>query len=309
MPLTATTPNDPNDYDVFLTNAANGDILACNMGINVGPASSSTAPPSPNYCDLGSSPGTLSSPGPQPVQGNQYTNKTRSTQNLQLHMDYRNGTPGKNLKVLVFANNHSFVLVPNTPARSIYGQSALQAPYEITTTAIDQSQANSSSGYPIEPYASEGPVLFSEPATRITTPQKPDFTAVDCVDVSGVGGFSQNNKTTPPSATFCGTSATPDATAAILALLDQAFPSQNGYSMLKAGALALNNSASNGSGTPNSVYGWGLVNAYKSAVAVAPLPLATISAPARNVGIKPGGTVSFSGNYSANSAPGKTTLS
>ena len=308
VPLTATTPNDLNDYDVFLTDSS-GNILACNMGINVGPASSSTAPPSPNYCDLGSSPGTLTSPGPQPVQGNQYTNNTSSTQNLQLHIDYRNGTPGKNFKVLVFANNHSFVLVPNTPVGSIYGQSALPQPYEITTTAIDQSQANSSGGYPIEPYASEGPVLFSQPATGVTTRQKPDFTAVDCVDVTGVGGFGQNNNTNPPSATFCGTSATPEATAAILALLDQAFPGQNGYNMLKAGALALNNSASNGSGTPNGVYGWGLVNAYNSAVAVAPLPMATISAPAGNVSIQPGGTVSFSGNCSANGAPGSTSLS
>ena len=309
VPLTASTPNDLNDYDVFLTNAANGDILACNMGINLGPASSSTAPPSPSYCDLGSNPGTLTSPGPQPVQGNQYTNNTSSTQTLHLSIYMRSGNPGTHLKVLVFANNHSFVLVPNTPAGSIYGQSALPQPYEITTTAIDQSQANSSSGYPIEPYASEGPVLFSQPASGVTTRQKPDFTAVDCVDVTGVGGFGQNNNTNPPSATFCGTSATPEATAAILALLDQAFPSQNGYSMLKAGALALNSSASNGSGTPNGVYGWGLVNAYNSAAAVAPLPLATISAPAGNVSIQPGGTVSFSGNCSANGAPGNTTLS
>ena len=309
VPQTATTPNDLNDYDVFLTNAANGDILACSMGINSGPATSSTAPPSPNYCDLGSSPGTLTSPGPQPVQGYQYTNNTSSTQNLRLSIYQRSGTPGTQLKVLVFANNHSFVLVPNTPAGSIYGQSALPAPYEITTTAIDQSQANSSSGYPIEPYASEGPVLFSQPTTGVTTRQKPDFTAVDCVDVTGVGGFGQNNNTTPPSATFCGTSATSEATAAILALLDQAFPGQNGYNMLKAGALALNNSASNGSGTPNGIYGWGLVNAYNSAVAVAPLPMATISAPAGNVSIQPGGTVSFSGNCSANGAPGNTTLS
>ena len=309
VPLTATTPNDPNDYDVFLTNAANGDILACNMGINLGPAASSTAPPSPSYCDLGSNPGTLTSPGPQPVQGNQYTNNTGSTQNLHLAIYHRFGTPGIHLKVLVFANHHSFLLIPNTPAGSIYGQSALPPPYEITTTAVSAAQATSSAGYPIEPYASQGPVLFSQPATGVTTRAKPDFTAVDCVDVTGVGGFGQNNHTTPPSATFCGTSATPEATAAILALLEGAFPGQNGYSMLKAGALALSNSAGNGSGTPNGVYGWGLVNAYNSAAAVAPKPLATISAPAGNVSLQPGGTVGFSGSCSANGAPGSTSLS
>ncbi len=39
--------------------------------------------------------------------------------------------------------------------------------------------------------------------------------------------------------------------------------------------------------------GGGMVNAYNSAAAMAPKPLATISAPAGNVSIQPGGTVSF----------------
>ena len=305
---TSTTPNDPNDYDVFLTDSS-GNILACNMGANLGPASSSTAPPSPNYCDLGNSVSTLTSPGPQPVQGNQYTNNTSNTQSLRLYIYKRSGTPGTNIKVLVFANNHSFQLVPNTPAGSIYGQSALPEPYEITTTAINAADATSTAGYPIEPYASEGPLLFSQPSTGQSTRQKPDFTAVDCVDVTGVGGFGSSNGTTPPSATFCGTSATSEAVGAILALLDEAFPSQNGYAMLKAGAKALTSSASNGSGTPNGVYGWGLANAFNSAAAVAPQPLATITLPASNVSIQPGGTVSFSGVCSTNGAPGNASLS
>ena len=299
---TSLTPNDPNDYDVFLTDA-NGNVLACNQGVNFGVAAS---PPSPTSCVISGTAGPDNTPGPQPVQGDLYTNSAQQT--LQLHIYYGAGSPGAHLKVFVNANNHSFVLTPNTPAGSVYGQSALAAPYQIATTAIGA--AGAASGHdPIEPYASQGPVFLSQPASGTSTRQKPDFAAVDCVLVTGVGGFANANGGSPPSATFCGTSATPEATAAILALLDQAFPGQNGYSMLKAGALALNSSASNGSGTPNGVYGWGLVNAYNSAAAVAPLPLATISAPAGNVSIQPGGTVSFSGNCSANGAPGNTTLS
>jgi len=309
VPLLSTTPNDPNDYDVFLTDTS-GNILACNMGITPSPAPTSSSPaPSPNYCELGSNPGTLTSPGPQPVQGNQYVNGS-SPQTLQLHIYMRNGTPGRNLKVLVSANNHSFQLIPNTPAGSIYGQSALPAPYELTTTAISAADA-AANNFSIEPYASEGPIFFSQPSTGTSTRQKPDFTAVDCVNVTGVGGFGNNNNTTPPSATFCGTSATPEATGAVLALLKGAFPGSTltPSAMLQAGAQALTSSASNGSGNPNGVFGYGMVNAYNSAAAIAPKPLATISTPSANVSIQPGGTVSFSGSCSANGAPGSTALS
>ncbi|MHB8310806.1 MAG: PKD domain-containing protein [Metallibacterium sp.] len=307
---TSSTPNDPNDYDVFLTDSS-GNILACNMGITPSPApTSSSPPPAPSYCNLGSNYGTLTSPGPQPVQGNQYVNGS-TQQTLQLHIYKRNGTPGQNLKVLVFANNHSFQLIPNTPAGSIYGQSALPAPYELTTTAISAADAAANNDS-IEPYASEGPIFFSQPSTGTSTRQKPDFTAVDCVDVTGVGGFGQNNNTTPPSATFCGTSATPEATGAVLALLKGAFPGSTltPSAMLQAGAQALTSSASNGSGNPNGVFGYGMVNAYNSAAAIAPKPAATISAPAANTTtIQPGGTVSFNGSCSANGAPGSMALS
>ena len=293
---TSSTPNDPNDYDVFLTDTS-GNVLACNQGINLGGAAS---PPSPTSCVISGTPGPNNTPGPQPVQGNQYTNNGTATQQLQLHIYYGAGNPGPHLKVIVSANNHSFLLVPNTPAGSIYGQSALQAPYEITTTAIDATNAQSNNDA-IEPYASQGPVFFSQPATGTSTRQKPDFTAVDCVLVTGVGGFGTANAGTPPSATFCGTSATSEAVAAIMALLEQAYPGKDPYAMLQAGAKPL------GSGNPNGVYGYGLVNAYQSGVALS-TPLATISAPAGNISIQTGQSVSFAGSC-AISGPGGSTLS
>ena len=294
--VTSTTPNDPNDYDVFLTDTS-GNVLACNQGINLGGAAS---PPSPTSCVVSGTPGPNNTPGPQPAQGNSYTNNSSSTQQLQLHIYYGAGNPGPHLKVMVSANNHSFVLVPNTPAGSIYGQSALPAPYEITTTAIDATGAAAGNNT-IEPYASQGPVFFSQPATGTSTRQKPDFTAVDCVLVTGVGGFGTANSGTPPSATFCGTSATSEAVAAIMALLEQAYPGKDPYAMLQAGAKAL------GSGNPNGVYGYGLVNAYQSGVALS-TPVATISAPAGNVSIQTGQSVSFAGSCAV-SGPGSTTLS
>ena len=293
---TSSTPNDPNDYDVFLTDTS-GNVLACNQGINLGAAAS---PPAPTSCVISGTPGPNNTPGPQPVQGNSYTNNGTTQQQLQLHIYYGAGNPGTHIKVIAYANNHGIVLVPNTPAGSIYGQSALPAPYEITTTAIDATGAAAGNNT-IEPYASQGPVFFSQPATGTSTRQKPDFTAVDCVLVTGVGGFGQANSGTPPSATFCGTSATSEAVAAIMALLEQAYPGKDPYAMLQAGAKAL------GSGNPNGVYGYGLVNAYQSGVALS-TPVATISAPAGNVSIQTGQAVSFAGSC-AISGPGSTTLS
>ena len=300
---TSSTPNDPNDYDVFLTDTS-GNVLACNQGINLGGAAS---PPSSTSCVISGTPGPNNTPGPQPVQGNQYVNNGSSTQQLQLHIYYGAGNPGPHLKVFVSANNHSFVLVPNTPAGSIYGQSALPAPYEITTTAIDATGAAAGNDT-IEPSASQGPIFFSQPATGTSTRQKPDFTAVDCVLVTGVGGFGTANSGTPPSATFCGTSATSEAVAAMMALFESGFPGKDPYAMLQAGAKALTSAASNGSGNPNGVFGYGLVNAYQSGVALS-APVATISTPAGNVSIQTGQSMSFAGSCSTNGAPGGTTLS
>ena len=289
------TPNDPNDYDVFLTDTS-GNVLACNQGVNFGVAAS---PPSPTSCVISGTAGPDNTPGPQPVQGDLYTNGG-AQQTLQLHIYYGAGSPGAHLKVFVSANNHSFVLTPNTPAGSIYGQSALAAPYQIATTAIGATDA--ASGYDnIEPYASQGPVFLSQPASGTSTRQKPDFTAVDCVLVTGVGGFANANSGSPPSATFCGTSATSGAVAAVMALLEQAYPGKDPYAMLQSGSKAL------GVGYPNGVYGFGLVNAYQSGTALS-APAATISAPVGNVSIQTGQTLSLAGSCVV-SGPGSSALS
>jgi len=347
-PLSSSAANDmTGDYDVFLVdedsaaytgNSSNGpdygDILACNMGINVGPAASSTAPLSPSYCDVGSNPGSFTTPGPSPEQGNSYTNNTNHTQYVGLYVYKRSGTPGSQIRILINNSQYSLLLYPAfTPQGSIYGQSALGAPssggapYEITTTAtpavptsaqttaqgtavgagacgFTASNGNVTPLVDIEPYASQGPVTFSQPSTGTTTIQKPDFTAVDGVNVTGAGGFGFSNNTTPQSATFCGTSATSEAVAATLALLHQAYPGQSNaqyYTMLQQGATQPQAGASS-----NGIYGNGLINAYASAKAAAPNPVATINTPSKVATIQPGGTVSFSGSCSSNGAPGNT---
>lgn len=302
--ITSSTPNDPNDYDVVLTDAA-GNILACNIGMNLGSAAS---PPSPSQCAYGglaTSPPTGSdclyaststtsptnTPGPQPIQGNCWQNMGTSAATVHLEILYAqgDGSPDTHLKVL--ANNtevgkYQISLQPSTAAGSIYGQSALPYPYEITAGAVS---AQNNPGYQIENYSSQGPVFFYQPATGVSTRMKPDFVGVDCVTTTGAGGFPEP---------FCGTSAAAPHIAGLVALFESAFPTADPYTLLKAGAAAL------GTGSPNGVYGYGLPNALHSAAAQYSAPTAAISSPGNGATVSPKQAVNFSGSCNANGAPG-----
>ena len=284
--ITKSTPNDPNDYDVFLVDG-NGNILACNQGDNLG---GSATPPSPASCPYTNTPaGPTGTPGPQPVQGNQWKNSGSSTATVYLEIFYGGGNPGKNLKVLVNSvSANQMNLTPHTAAGSIFGQSALPYPDEITVGAISASGASNGNDV-IESYSSQGPVFLSQPATGTSTRMKPDFVGVDCVSVTGVGGFVSP---------FCGTSAAAPHIAGLIALLESGYPQQNPYTLLKNGATHL------GTGYPNGVYGYGLVNVLASVASLYPAPSASIISPGANATINTGQTTTFSSNCSSNGAPG-----
>lgn len=285
--VTSSTPNDPNDYDVILVDD-NNNVLACNIGINIGTAAS---PPSPSACTYQGTPGPTNTPGPQPIQGNTWTNNSNNIQTVHLEILYSStangtgdGNPDPNLKVLVFANKYQANLNPHTAAGSIYGHSALTA--ETTVGAINQSSA-SGSNPTIEPYSSQGPVNLT--LLKEVRP-KPDVTAVDCVAVTGAGGFSNP---------FCGTSAAAPHVAGLMALLESGWPQQNPVNLLETSATRLGTSP-----YPNGVYGYGLVNVLHAAASEYPSPSATITSPAGNITINANQSVSFSGTCSANGAPG-----
>lgn len=274
--------NDPNDYDVIVTDSS-GNVLGCNIGINVGAAST---PPSPTSCSYSGTAGSTNTPGPQPVQGNAWTNSGSSPVTVYLEILYAagDGNPDPHIKVLLSAANHQINLQPSTAAGSIYGQSALPYPYEITTGAVSAQDTQT-----IEPYSSQGPVFFFQPATGPSTRMKPDFVGVDCVTTTGAGGFTEP---------FCGTSAAAPHIAGLIALFESGYPSADPYAMLKAGATAL------GTGSPNGVYGYGLPNAMRSAAAQYPSPTAVISSPGSNATVTPKQTLNFAGSCVAGGAPG-----
>lgn len=292
--VTGGTPNDSNDYDVVLFDSQ-GNALACNQGFNLSSTNGACSQPNTQ---------PLNSPGPQPVQGNQWQNTGTTAAIVYLDIFYvQDSSPAtRQFKVLVTSQaSNQIVVTPNAPAGSIFGQSALPYPYEITVGAIDAVSAEQGQ-YPIETYSSQGPVTldFPTPVSRV----KPDFTGVDCVSVTGVGGFGSP---------FCGTSAAAPHIAGLIALLESGYPTLNPYQLLQIG------SRNPDSPSPNNTYGYGLP--YLPAVASTyPPPTVSISGPAAGVVIDQiqhysgtcsangvSGSVSYSWNFGASANPATST--
>ena len=280
------TTNDPNDYDVVLFDSS-GNPIACNQGINIGPA----APATSGCTQSNTQP--LNTPGPLPVQGSGATLASTAT-TAYLEVFFGNGTPnnpGSNLKILVYSTNSNVIQITPLTSGGIYGQSAVGVPVgsalipgEISVGAV---HANNPSQ--IESYSSQGPVQFGIPGSGTGTQapvtiQEPSFVAPDCVNVTGVGGFGS---------TFCGTSAAAPHIAGLLALLMSAYPSSDDpYTLLQ-------NSASQPGGglNPNGIYGFGLPNLDTLLTSgTYPSTAAVITSPASGGTIPGGQSTTFQGS-------------
>ena len=225
------TANDPNDFDVvvFTGPGGSGTAVACNQGINIGPVGSSTK------CNETKS-HSLKTPGPQPVQGSQWT-ANQGTYYLEVFGVHGTLT-NKRIKVLVFDQNGFQVLMTPSTAGSVYGHAALEEPTEITVGAVNATDLS------LESFSSTGPVETGTGGVHDSI-MKPDFVAPDCVKVTGAGGFQ-----TP----FCGTSAAAPHIAGLMALLVSGYPDKSPYTLLQQSATA------KGSPVPNGEFGYGLPN-------------------------------------------------
>jgi subtilisin family serine protease len=225
------TANDPNDFDVVVFDAPNGSgtAVACNQGINIGPAGNGT------QCNEAKS-SSLKTPGPQPVQGNQWT-AHQDTYYLEV-FGVHGSLANKRIKVLVYDQaGFQLVLTPRT-AGSVFSHAALAEPAVISVGAINAGDLT------LESYSSTGPVETGTGGTH-TSVAKPDFVAPDCVDVTGAGGFE-----TP----FCGTSAAAPHIAGLMALLISGYPDTSPYKLLQQSATP------RGKPVPNNEFGYGLPN-------------------------------------------------
>ena len=227
------TANDPNDFDVvvFTGPAGTGTAVACNQGINIGPDPTTNS----TTCDEAKS-SSLTSPGPTPVQGSQWT-ANQGTYDLEV-FGVAGSLTGKRLKILVFDSSGFQVLVTPSTSGSIFGQSALEQPTEITVGAVNSSDLS------LESFSSTGPVEMGTGGS-VGSVSKPDFVAPDCVAVTGAGGFENP---------FCGTSAAAPHIAGLVALLISGYPGTSPYKLLQDSATPL------GGTVPNGQFGYGLPN-------------------------------------------------
>ena len=131
-----------------------------------------------------------------------------------------------------------------------------------TIGAVDGSDGT---GNNIEPFSGTGPIQLEFPSP--STLQAPIFVAPDNVAVD-------NDGTLFPSNSFLGTSAATPNAAAVLALLESAFPSVSPTSLLasmREGAVQL------GNGAPNGTFGYGRVDAIGALNAAAAPTISPIS--------------------------------
>lgn len=247
--ITSSTPNDPNDYDLFLYDS-NGNVIACNQGVT----SDSTG------CNQTGA-AASATPGPQPIMGNEWINTSASANaNVRLAIYYRAGTPGTALKLFVASPDSCEVdISPVNPAGSIVGHAALPYPAEITVGALYGPYALNQQ-YALEQFSSQGPVYLPLLPGSPTIP-KPDFVGVDGVSISGSGGFPPAGcgQPAPNPPVFFGTSAAAPDIAALAALLESAgYPSSQVYGVLQTNSIKLQ--ATSGGPVPNGLFGYGMPN-------------------------------------------------
>jgi len=146
-----------------------------------------------------------------PLEGFSYTNTTGSDILAEIDVTkYSGQTEPQTLELYIYPN-YSYVYPYNiTSVDSIFGHAAVSG--VIAAGAINTSDPNNDE---IEPYSSQGPVTIIGQGQRM----KPDVAGIDCVSVTGAGGFQ-----TP----FCGTSAAAPHIAAIAAQLWGEYPSATG---------------------------------------------------------------------------------
>jgi subtilisin family serine protease len=180
-----------------------------------------------------------------PLEAVLYTNYGSYTIDIGIAVEnYDGAADTKTLEVYLFGDCYSNNI---TPADSIFGQPAI--PEVIAVGAINVSNPNQ-----IADYSSQGPVTL-----RTGTPrQKPDICGAAGVSVTGVGGF--------PSP-FYGTSAAAPHIAAIAALLWSTYPTKNGEEIRD---LIVKNSVDLGASGFDSIFGYGLADAYSSLMAARP---------------------------------------
>lgn len=216
--------------------------------------------------------------GPQdgnddPIEAISFVNMSATTKAEDIVVARLSGAATRHLKLFAcFGGREACNLFYANPAGEIFGHPAV--PGVIAVGAI---AAQDPGHDDIEPFSSQGPVELFLPNYVLRL--KPDITAIDGVTVTGAGGFA-----TP----FFGTSAAAPHAGALLALLKSRFSGD-------VKAALLNTAVDLGAAGFDGTFGNGRVDVMAAAASLNQAPAASITAPANNVNVRPGETVSFAG--------------
>jgi PKD repeat protein len=155
--------------------------------------------------DLGYSINNQTGGFPDPTETITFINLGSSTKYAEIAVQKYAGV-SKTLELYIMGNGNDVAPWNIVASDSIFGHPAV--PDVIAVAAIPASSPST-----IEPSSSRGPVTISYPSA--VSRSKPDISGVDCVAVTGVGGFGSP---------FCGTSASAPHIAAIAAQIWGAYP-------------------------------------------------------------------------------------
>jgi len=217
-----------NDYDLVLFNTSNYNILSDSRNIQ-------------NGNDI-------------PYENIIYTNTTGNTIDGEINIyNYQGLAASKTLEIFIYTYSGSAIYSNNiTPIDSIFGHQAVTE-----VIAVGAISATDPGNDTIELYSSQGPVTINNQSQR----QKPDISGIDCVSITGAGGFP-----TP----FCGTSAAAPHIAAIVAQLWGQYPLSTS-SQIKNHIL--NTAIDLGTAGLDNIFGYGRADALLSYQAGPAIPI------------------------------------
>jgi subtilisin family serine protease len=198
-----------------------------------------------------------------PIEAFSYTNPFPFSIIVKLAVERVSGAAGRRLEIQ-FLQELFQVQEHNIAAGGISGHQAVLN--NLTVATINQNEPGNDE---IASYSSFGPSRIDFPTLQIRP--KPDITGIDCVSITGAGGFSNP---------FCGTSAAAPHIAGIAALLKSARPTATNTQIRNA---ITQSAVDLGSAGFDTIYGAGRADAAAAKqnleVVIPPLSLPEISSP------------------------------
>jgi subtilisin family serine protease len=205
-----------------------------------------------------------------PVEGICFTNNSASRMTGLLSVARVTGSASRYLQLQDFCYKGDCGMTYSNPDGAMFGHAAV-----VGALAVGAIYAGDPGNDTIEFFSARGPVRIDFPSFGYRA--KPDLAAIDGVSVTGAGGFPK---------TFFGTSAAAPHVAGVAALLKSKFSGD-------VRAAMLSSATDLGAAGPDSIFGYGRLDAYAAAQLLNAAPNTEITAPVSDTAVTTGSSVSF----------------